>query len=227
MRRIIRSGAQRIAILRSHECGSDDIPMQIGYRFLTLDFLRVFAHEPLYMKTIRNVLAEHLSVMDILRLTDEEVLQQFTWQITEGYIRLVRWIESPLRATGRSASSEDYSESDSVAGQDTHSEVSSEASSGTDSGIGAGVAETAEESTIDTETTVPQEETDWIEFRVVDDGTGQPVSGVRLKIRLPTGEIRDYTTDGDGIVRIGDLPDGMCDIVEIKDLDAAEVVQVE
>ena len=189
-----------------------------------LDFLRGFMHNPLNMAILRNTLSELLPVVGILRLTEEEILQQVAWQIAEGYIRLVKLAESPLHSTGPGTSSEDDSEADSSAGQD--------AGSGADSGAGsqtaAGATETAAESSTDADDTASQEEeTDWIEFRIVDDETGQPVSGIVLKVKLPNGETKDYTTDSSGTVRIEDLPSGTCDIVEMTDPDASEVVLVE
>jgi len=69
-------------------------------------------------------------------------------------------------------------------------------------------------------------EPDWITFRVVEDGSGKPVSGVTLKVKLPSGEVWDFTTDGDGKIEIKDVPSGTCTILKMSDADALEVVQV-
>ena len=207
LRRILQSGTQKVEILRSHELDSDDTPMEFGDRLLTLDLLRGFMHDPLNMVTLRSALAELIPVTDIFRLTDEEVLQQFAWQISRRYFELVLRVEELPRLVGPGTSSDD-SEADSETAAEEEAPATSAAP------IATAVPE-------------EEEETDWIEFRVVDDETDQPVSGIGLKIKLPAGETKDYTTDSNGIVHIDDLPPGTCDIVEITDPDASEVVQVE
>lgn len=248
MQRILQSSTQRVEILRPHERGSDDIPMDFRDRFLTLDFLRRLTHNPLNMITLRDALAEIVPVTDISRLTDDEILQQFAWLVACKYFELVPMVEEMPRLVGLGT----LREADSTA--------DSSASSEADSAGPAGATETAEQPPVTTatppatiaepsETTAappatiaepsattpappvslaaPEEETDWIEFRVVDDETDMPMSGIGLKIKLPTEEIKDYTTDANGIVRIDDLTPGTCDIVEITDPDAGEVVLVE
>jgi len=66
----------------------------------------------------------------------------------------------------------------------------------------------------------------WIAFRVIDDATEEPCAGVQLKIKLPSGEVRDFTTDGSGRVRIDGLQPGTCDIQKMLDDKAFEVVKV-
>ena len=72
-----------------------------------------------------------------------------------------------------------------------------------------------------------QEETYWIAFQVIDDEANEPMSGIRLKVKLPTGAVNEYTTNADGLVRIDNLPSGTCDIEEIFSSYALEIVQVE
>jgi hypothetical protein len=71
-----------------------------------------------------------------------------------------------------------------------------------------------------------EQELAWIRFRVVDDETNQGIAGVTLRIRLPKGETRPFTTDGSGEIEINDLGPGTCDIEKMIDADALEVVQV-
>ena len=223
MKWILQSSTQRVEILRSHECDSDDIPMEFRDRSLTLDFLRRLTHNPLNMTTLRSALAEIVPVMDISRLTDDEILQQFAWQIARRYFELVPRVEEFPHLVGLGTSSD--------ADSGTDSSTDSSVSSGTDSADTASATETAAQapaiSAAPTDTVAPEEETDWIEFRVVNDETDLPMSNIGLKIKLSTGEIKDYMTDANGIVRIDDLPPGTCDIIEMTDPDAAEVVGVE
>lgn len=74
--------------------------------------------------------------------------------------------------------------------------------------------------------TTSQTTLSWIKFRVVDDETGQPVQGVKLKVRLPAGTVKEYTTNADGMVQIDDLPSGTCDIEKMLDADALEVIGI-
>jgi hypothetical protein len=66
----------------------------------------------------------------------------------------------------------------------------------------------------------------WIRFQVIDDGTEEPIPRVRLKVKLPSGEVRDLTTDADGTIEIKSLPAGTCDIQNMIDDAAFEVVRV-
>ncbi len=66
----------------------------------------------------------------------------------------------------------------------------------------------------------------WIEFKVIDEETGEPISGVELKVKLTTGETKKYTTGGGGLISIRDIPAGTCDILEMNDDDALEVTEV-
>ena len=63
--------------------------------------------------------------------------------------------------------------------------------------------------------------------RVVDDETGQPIAGVELTIRVPTGEVETDVTESNGMIRIDDLESGTCDILLMDDAEAYEVVRVE
>jgi len=69
-------------------------------------------------------------------------------------------------------------------------------------------------------------ERDWIEFLIQDDETGEPVGGVMLKVKLPNGEIRDFTTGGDGKIAIPDIDPGSCEITKMIDEYALEVLEV-
>lgn len=72
----------------------------------------------------------------------------------------------------------------------------------------------------------PAQKTNWVAFQVVYDDTDEPVSGVDLKIKLPDGTANIYTTDAAGKIYIAGLPEGMCDIKEMLDNDALEVVNI-
>jgi hypothetical protein len=67
----------------------------------------------------------------------------------------------------------------------------------------------------------------WIEFRVLEEGTGEPIGGVRLRVTTPDGIENFYTADSSGLVRIDDLDPGQCDLGEMIDADALEVVSIQ
>jgi hypothetical protein len=67
----------------------------------------------------------------------------------------------------------------------------------------------------------------WIEFKVIEDGTGKPVGGVRLRVTTPDGIENFFTADSAGLIRIEDLDPGKCDIGEMTDADALEVVSIQ
>jgi hypothetical protein len=72
----------------------------------------------------------------------------------------------------------------------------------------------------------PRAERSWIKFRVVDDESGEPVAGVSLQVKLPTGEIRSCTTDSAGLAEVDDLPWGSCSIERVDSEEALEVIGV-
>ena len=69
-------------------------------------------------------------------------------------------------------------------------------------------------------------ELSWVGFQVVDDETNEPVSGVALKVKLPNGEVRDFTTDASGKIDVRDIQPGSCTIEKMVDDRALEVVRV-
>jgi hypothetical protein len=52
----------------------------------------------------------------------------------------------------------------------------------------------------------------WIEFRVIDDKTGEPIQGVELTIKLPDGSVEKRTTDAGGYVEINNKLKGDCEV---------------
>ena len=52
----------------------------------------------------------------------------------------------------------------------------------------------------------------WIEFKVVDDVTGEPVQGLELTIKLPDGSVEKRTTDAGGFVEVVEILKGDCEI---------------
>lgn len=54
--------------------------------------------------------------------------------------------------------------------------------------------------------------TTWIEFKVIDDLTGEPLNWVRLTVKTPDGNESFQTTNSEGLIRIDDIDPGTCDV---------------
>jgi len=67
----------------------------------------------------------------------------------------------------------------------------------------------------------------WVEFRFVDDETGDALSDIELKLKLPDGQVKSLKTNSDGAIRLTNLVAGTVDIEDIISDDTLEIVQVE
>ncbi len=65
------------------------------------------------------------------------------------------------------------------------------------------------------------------EQNLLSDETGDPIRGVKLRIRLPNGQTAEYTTRPDGMIEVDGIDPGTCDIMKMTDDQALEVVSVE
>ena len=79
------------------------------------------------------------------------------------------------------------------------------------------------------QTHLPQKPTKntWIEFELLDDNTDEPIASVPFSIKLPNGNTVTKSTDATGVIRIDDVPPGVCDIKKIADDRGLEVIRVE
>jgi len=66
----------------------------------------------------------------------------------------------------------------------------------------------------------------WIEFRLLDETTDKPVSGVAFRIQLTDGSIVEQITDAAGLIRIDGIDPGVCGIREIAEDTGSEVTRV-
>lgn len=67
----------------------------------------------------------------------------------------------------------------------------------------------------------------WITFEVVDDVTGAPMAGVGLRLKGPDAAPVTCTTDAEGLVHLAGLPAGSCDLEQVLDSEAFEIVRFE
>ncbi len=202
MRRVLRRGSQTIELIPWHENPTADTFLEFRDTLSALDFLHTFMYDPLSMMTLRSSLTEELPSSDLAGLDDQEVLEQLASRLVYGNLRIVSFAPSQpaIQAGGAAqpppAVEEEEEEEEQAAGA------------------------------VPVAATVPQTAVSWIKFEIVDDETGQPVADVKLKLKLPNGSVKEYTTDANGIVHITDLPPGTCDIEQMLDADALEVVQI-
>ena len=155
------------------------------------------------MRDLRALLSDQGAVQANV-LSDHEVIQQVGHLVRQG--RLVLSTGEAVAAPG------DASQGSGGAAQSTAPEQKKNEAEPTDSAPPP------------PPTTEPQKS--WVKFAVVDEVTGQPVAGVTLKIKLPTGEVQTFTTNGAGLVYIGNIDPGSCEIVAMSDDSAFEVVDV-
>jgi hypothetical protein len=198
VRRILYRGPQAIALLRWPEPHTLDECLEFRDTSAAVDFLRTFMGDPVSMMSLRDVLAEELGSIDIVGWQDAEVVDLLAWRVVSGQIKLVPQVATrpPLIAAGK-------------AGQ----------------AVAPAATEEPRAATLAPQP-APQPALSWIKFQVLDDETGQPVQGVGLKVKLPTGTVKEYMTDANGMVQIDDLPSGACDIEKMLDSDALEVVDI-
>jgi len=52
----------------------------------------------------------------------------------------------------------------------------------------------------------------WVKFKIVDDATGQPISGIKLKIKLPDGSQKELSTGVNGLIESNDIDPGTCEV---------------
>ena len=65
-----------------------------------------------------------------------------------------------------------------------------------------------------------QSEATWVAVRMVD-GDGDPVKGLKFKVELPDGSVKEGALDGDGLAKIQSTKSGDCK-VSFPDLDSAD-----
>lgn len=61
------------------------------------------------------------------------------------------------------------------------------------------------------------EERHMISLQIVDDVTDEPISGVKLRIKLPNGSTQPATSDGAGTVRVSNVPPGNVEVRSVID----------
>lgn len=235
MVRLLYDNDMKIELFLWHEMRPSEKFIVFEDEFFTVSFLRRFINSYTNVITLRRILAEFTPVNELSMLSDYKVIEQLAHLMVLGHIKLVIQKEPEYSWRGGSNSQGD---------ETADSETQRRSSAGTGAGGGGRQSGTGSQSAAGTETqstaedegqadesessTSSEEDTNnWIEFRVIDDETEEPVSGLKVSIKLPTGEVSDYTTNASGVVRIDNLPAGTFDLEKIIDQEVFEVIRVE
>lgn len=172
--------------------------------------------------SLRRLLGRtHFRPANIHLMTDQEVLKTLTRLVSVGELQVVPtrwWSREYSRANGAGGS-----------GHATNTGGKAVTSSAVTTDERRGQPMGSAGKPLDRPFPPASQQTDpknWIEFQLVDHQTDEPIANVPFRISLPDGGVSEHTSDGDGMIRIDDLPPGYCDIREIMDKGAFEVVGV-
>lgn len=196
----LRGQLQDFEIRAWHDMRTGEVAMPCHDLPSTLRLLSSLAHDsPLAMDALREAAAASLRAPCLYRYDDQDVLEHLAGQLAAGWLRL----------------------------------VAHERPAGTAFADGTGLA-LAREQVRDDRPTLPQRPArqpasiaSWIAFQVIDDATGAPVPGVDLHLKGPEAASGSYTTDGEGLVHLDGLPAGTCDLEQVLDSEAFEIVRFE
>jgi protocatechuate 3,4-dioxygenase beta subunit len=71
-----------------------------------------------------------------------------------------------------------------------------------------------------------ESDTSWIKIQILDDESGNPIEGVRLRLNITERGVEEHTTDANGRINIDGLQPGTFNIEAMMDEEAYEVIQV-
>ncbi len=198
---VLRKSLAEFEIVRGHKLREENSPLSFPDEFSAQSFLRGFLPDPSSLTRLRNHLLRRGLGANLSRLDDHGMIREFTRHLVSGRIRVVRVDRgSPP----------------------VHSVVSEGAAAQPEE-------ETAEERPQRRPVVFPKSPgpRNWVKLRVVDDETDEPMPGVMMKIKLPSGEVGTPKTDRRGTIYLDDLSPGTLDILEMLDDDALEVVGID
>lgn len=156
-------------------------------------------NSPLAMAALREVAAGSLRVSCLYGYSDQDVLEYLAAQLATGWLCLI-----PLERSWSSP----------FAGS-------------------AGLSPAREQARDDRPVMPhgparePRPAASWIAFQVVDDATGAPMAGVGLRLKGPDAAPVTCTTNAEGLVHLADLSAGPCDLEQVLDPEAFEIVRFE
>jgi len=171
---------------------------------------------------LRRLLCQsRLKPHNIHLMTDKDLVQVLTRLISVGEIRLTPtrwWTRGGIRGAGASGGAQSA-----TTGGKAVTSTSDPAEDRRDRRMRSTVTPTDRPFPPASQQPDPK---NWIEFQLVDHETDEPIANVPFRISLPDGAVAEHTSDGNGMIRIDDLPPGYCDIKAILDRDGFEVVRL-
>ncbi|MEZ0471623.1 MSCRAMM family protein [Luteimonas salinilitoris] len=215
----IRGHFQDIEIKAWHELRAGDTARPCPDVRVAIGFLRDFARDPLSMAALREFASRRLHVSSLYRWSDHEILERIAGHLSAGQFRLV-----PRDRFSTPFDAGDFRELEDR--PPTGRVISPHAPDG---GIRRPrpLDEVRAHAPLAPETAPPPIVRPWITFTVIDDETGAPAASVELRLKKPDGTVGTYTTDTAGTVHLTDLPTGTCDLEEVLDGQAFEIVGIE
>lgn len=199
-KRVLRKGFTELLVVKGDELEEEDSPLTFRDELSAQSFLRGFLGERSSMTSLRDHLSRERVVADLSRLDDQRMIREFAKHLVSGRFRII--------SVGRIAPQVGWTPTGDTAQRER---------------------ETAEERPPRRPAVFPEESTPlhWVQLLVVDDETDEPVPGVKMRVKLPSGRVTEPSTDQSGTIYIGDVDPGTLDILEILDDDALEVVRIE
>lgn len=223
----LRGPFEQVELREWHEMREGEATTPIPDAHFACAFLRDLARSPFEMAELRHAVERSLTTFSVRDRSDEEVVEQVARLLAEGRLLLVpipRYEAGPALANPRAAPPPAQSAPD-AASSPRGSTAPRTPLSPRRVPAAPSAGDPPESPTLPIPPTQPL--TSWITFNLVDEDTGAPVSGVSLRVKGPDGGVSVHTTDAAGTVHLPSLPFGTCDVEEILDPDALEVVSVE
>ncbi|MGD2123658.1 MAG: carboxypeptidase-like regulatory domain-containing protein [Gemmatimonadota bacterium] len=225
VKEVLRGGFSELLILRSYELRPDDSPLIFRDRLSAQGFLHRFLRDESSRNTLRKALLREGFVPNPSQLDDQGVIREFAGLLVSKRLSLVA-LDRPVPEEGGGAPPGASSRRDTAdsAERDSQPEEGDPAERGRrpeeeDSG-----ERSPRRPAVFPKASTPR---NWIKLLLVDDETEEPIPGVKIRVRLSSGETGEPTTDRRGTIYIDDVPPGTIDILEILDDEGLEVVEVD
>ena len=198
---VLKKGLEEFVMVHDHKLRGDDSAVSFPDEYSALTFLRGFLRDPYSLTRLRGHLLRRGLGANLSRLDDQGMVRALARHLISGRIRVVRKERRP--PPGLSGGPE---------GAATQPEEK------------AAEERPPKRPVVFPESPGPR---NWVRIRVVDDETDEPIPGVALRIKLPSGEVGRPRTNRRGTIYLDDLSPGTLDILEILDDAALEVVGME
>lgn len=193
-------------IRRPHEVRAEDPPAREFDEASARSFLRPFTRDPFAMASLRGFAAGSLPDGGVGSMSDDRIVERLAALLAQGRLRVVPLprFESLARAFG-------------TRGPEPVDEPVDDP---------AGTPASAPPPSAPASSEKPSSQ-QWISLQLLDDDTGAPIAGVELRLRLPDGSVGTFATNGQGVVRLDDFPEGTIDLEDVADTEGFEVVRFE